>query len=688
VRRVERGRKSLFWLLSSLMTLLFSLFLVVPASAASASPAKGGGKAAGTIEICKSSKNGMAGVPFQFTLNKNAPITVNGGTCSGPISTPGGKNTVVEAPSAGNQVASIKANHLVSKDLSSGKAVVNVKPGSTPANETLVTYINEPLPALGLKVCKATPDSSLQGDLFSFTENGGPAYSVAAGTPAAPICGPVHSYALGTKVNVAELATPGTNVSSITVSDGRGSNFNTAARTVTATIGSGVTVVTYTNVTTTPPQNGFIEVCKTAGDRYVAGSFNFTIVDSKGLTITQSVQVGQCTAPLAVAAGNVTVTEAGQFPYYVSNIFVAPAGRVVNTNLSNQTATVTVPQGDSSTETVVTFQNSTQTGLVKVCKTLTAQSGGLAGHTFWFTVTDVNGQHQVSVVAGAAGSTACVIDSSQLPLGSHVSITEQAVPNTVVVGVSVSPASQDNGSFPPTANLTVGSGITTATFTNQAFGTLEICKVAADASTANVTFQFSVNGGAPISVKAGQCSLPISVPAGVATVFELGTNNFHLVGVTSNGRLLSGPGDNPASVSIPYGGVENESVVTFTNAVNTGIFKICKLSPEQTLQNVTFQFSYNYTVNGTTVTGNASLKPGQCSSLSGSIPVVDANGNPVAINVSEAPTPTVKVSSIVVDNGTLVASNLGAGTATFYVNQGVTTVTYTNVRTPVQGGGE
>ena len=55
-------------------------------------------------------------------------------------------------------------------------------------------------------------------------------------------------------------------------------------------------------------------------------------------------------------------------------------------------------------------------------------------------------------------------------------------------------------------------------------------------------------------------------------------------------------GTNPVTVSTPFGGVENETVVTFTNAVNTGQFKICKVSSEPTLQGVTFNFTYSYTV--------------------------------------------------------------------------------------------
>jgi hypothetical protein len=667
------------------MTLLFSGLLVVPATVANAA-VKPRVSAPGTLEICKAAANGMAGKSFSFSVDGGAGIAVTGGGCSGPMSVAAGSHTIVEAPTAGLQVKAIKANHLVSKDITHGTVTVTVKAGSTAATETLVTYINEANPALGLKVCKQTPAPSLVGDSFSFTENGGPAFSVAAGSMGSPVCGPVTKFKLGTVVNVAELATAGTHVSGITVSDGRGSNVNTAAGTADATIGAGVTIVTYTNDVNVIAQTGFVEVCKSALDPFVNGSFDFTITDGNGATIQQSVLVGQCTAPLQVAAGNVTVTEAAQFPYYLGELQVFPSGRTVSSNLSNRTITVTVPQGDSSTETAIDFQNATLLGNFKVCKTLTANSSALAGHTFAFDVVDAIGSHTDNVIAGAAGSTSCVFDFDAVPLGSHVSITEEATANVVNTAVSVAPASNDAGSFVPTANLTIGSGITTATFTNMAFGTVEVCKVAADASTATQSFQFSVNGGAPFWVHAGQCSLPIAVPAGTATVAEAGKANFHLVNVTATGptgdnRWISGT--NPVTVSTPFGGVENETVVTFTNAVNTGQFKICKVSSEPTLQGVTFNFTYTYTVNGVTTNGTAALTPGTCSSLSGNIPVVDPNGNPIPVVVNELSTPTVQVSNIAVSNGTITSQNLGTGRVCFYVNQGVTTVTYTNVRTPI-----
>ncbi len=38
----------------------------------------------GTLEVCKSSLNGMAGKTFQFSISGGSTISVKGGRCSGP----------------------------------------------------------------------------------------------------------------------------------------------------------------------------------------------------------------------------------------------------------------------------------------------------------------------------------------------------------------------------------------------------------------------------------------------------------------------------------------------------------------------------------------------------------------------------------------------------------------------------
>jgi len=72
-------------------------------------------------------------------------------------------------------------------------------------------------------------------------------------------------------------------------------------------------------------------------------------------------------------------------------------------------------------------------------------------------------------------------------------------------------------------------------------------------------------------------------------------------------RLLTGGGPtntvnysavpvNPASVTVPYGGVGNETVVTFGNVVDGTQFKICKqeTSSDAMLSGSTFNFQWSY----------------------------------------------------------------------------------------------
>jgi len=339
----------------------------------------------------------------------------------------------------------------------------------------------------------------------------------------------------------------------------------------------------------------------------------------------------------------------------------------------NGTATVVVPVGPSSTETIVNVTNVTNTGWFKVCKTLTSNGGALANTPFTFTVQSAAGTQQLSIVVGAAPGQQCKFLTTGLPLGSTVTVAE-TVPTPANFAVDTQ-----------TQTATIQPGVNILTFTNTALGTVEVCKTGADPSARNqnLNYQFSVNGGAAFTVHAGQCSGAIVVPAGTATVAEVNIPaNFQLTGVTAvhtddlSNAIVSGT--NPVTVDVRTGNSPaNETLVTFTDAVKTGTFKICKVSNEPTLQSTAFNFTF-------TGGGTAALKPGECSNVSGPLPVVDANGNPTTIDVTEAPTMGTQVSNIAVTGaGALTASNNAAGTSSFTIGIGQTIDTYTNVRTPL-----
>ena len=350
-----------------------------------------------------------------------------------------------------------------------------------------------------------------------------------------------------------------------------------------------------------------------------------------------------------------------------------------------------------------------------MCKALdSANSNALAGETFAFdasvTLSTGQGTEEVEtayVVANTfANGPACVFlldDGGGFPIGSVVTISEESATNvddltgtqTVVVPGIWSPSG------------TPGNDITSVTFTNQAEGTIEICKDANDPETYGQPFQFTVNGGAPITVLAGECSPAIAVPAGTATVDELASTNYHEVSVTAIGpdgsnRIISGTGIapdlNPITVSVPFGGVGNETLVTYTNAVNTGEFKICKTTTATNgtngvvaLAGDTFTFDYSYAVDGAITADSTSLTiptnalPGVivCSGIIATLPVEQSNGTPVVVTVTEVFYPGAHVFSITyAGNGNEFLNLPASAYEAFDLGDGVNTVTYDNEPNP------
>jgi hypothetical protein len=530
----------------------------------------------------------------------------------------------------------------------------------------------------------------------------------------------LFNYAAGTNVTVSELQ-PASNVfvSEIDVTQPPATNVvaNLSTRTVKLTVGSGVQIVTYTNAIQVSTLKGWLEICKYASDQYVNGRFSFSIVDAGGFTYgPYSVLVGQCTAAIEVTSGAATITESAQAPYFLGAVNVVPVGNFITDNLTNGTATVNVAAGDPSTETAVGFTNDTEFGFIKVCKELdSANSDALAGTTFvfdWSVALSTGGGilGSTTVVANTfAQGPACVFINSGigLPLGSIVTISELGqvnVDNLIGSQTVTVPGTWSPDGIP-------GNNITSVTFTNQAEGTIEICKTAADTETlgnGSNPFVFSISDGSisdTITVDAGKCSAPMLVPAGSAIVTEGASTNFHLVSVTATGptgdnRVISG--FNPVTVSVPFSGTTlygNETLVTFTNAVNTGQFKICKTSSSLLLADESFRFNWAYVLNGTTVRGTITLKPGQCGYLDGSglgispaIPVVDNNGNAVIVEVSgDAETGTwvlnhqYYISSITHTGSGGFGEDPVTSISVFFLGQGVNSVTYDNE--PCASGG-
>ncbi len=571
------------------------------------------------------------------------------------------------------------------------------------------------------QVCKVAGDPKLDNVSFPFIEGNWSgsfytSYSLTA-VPAPGSCGPEYSFAPGTTVLVEEAASPGVPVPGVTpsfsVTNGSLASVVSDIDLAAVVVGSGLTTLTVTDLTTSLPQQGTLELCKSAADKYVQGSFDFN-VSAPGFSSPQSVPTGQCN-DVSVPAGSVSITENVRFPYALTSVSALPKASLVSSDLNTQNAVVAVPSGG---DTTVFFKNATLTGFAKVCKTLARPADNvLAGRTFTFSVNAAfDGRSitklptSVSVIAANFGTTTCSFLSNRkgpipLPLGTLVTFTETGLPPTIQsVGTSVSPANLNAGSSPATAQLYVGNlpapnnfgnlgrgSVTQATFTNEAFGYVEVCKVSSSIEH-GIPFQFSIGGLGPIQpVPVGLCSLGFLLPVGTTTISETLPAHVSLHNVSStSGSTWSG---STATVTVPY---DNENIVTFDNEITTGTLKICKAqtSSDAGLQGTTFNLSYSYVHNGVKVNGpDEALKPGQCTLPINGVPVLNQDLSPIRLSITEQTTTVADIgvfSVSVVGGDTVVSSpappthllsSPGGGTpATLVLNsrEGITNVTFVN----------
>jgi hypothetical protein len=198
--------------------------------------------ALGTIQICKLSGAGVVpGMTFSFDVG-GTPITVAAGSRVSAATFPVGASVVVsETPSMGTAVSAISVlpsdrQGIVS--LSGGTVTVTIGTGLTQVNFTNTAG------GLGLlKVCKIAGSGITAGTRFSFAI-GSASFVVPAG-----YCIQNGLFPVGTVVTITEIFSPATVASAISVLPaGQQGTVDLASRTVTATIGVGVTEVYFTNV--------------------------------------------------------------------------------------------------------------------------------------------------------------------------------------------------------------------------------------------------------------------------------------------------------------------------------------------------------------------------------------------------------------------------------------------------------
>jgi hypothetical protein len=395
-----------------------------------------------------------------------------------------------------------------------------------------------PDPTGTLEICKVASGQGVTGT-FNFTVQGRPGtIEVPVGGCSLPITVPVGT------ATVTEVARPGFSVDAIaTTPSGRLVQSNPAARTARVSIVAGgvsnQTIVTFTNKAT---PKGFLEVCKEKPRQDdLSGNFNFTVSQTGSPTRTVTVPVGGCSLPIQLFVGTARVTEVQRTGSELIGVATRPSDRLLDSDLNARTAIVRIVGGDLATQTIVTFTNKTKpdtpkTGLIKICKR--AGPGVVPGTTFTFTLATTE-TRSVDVKAEFCSSP------QEVPAG-NLTVTEKATPGLQVSNISVEPGSAIVG----TPDLTAGSvtvkvnadAVTEVEFTNRKAppGTVKVCKVAGNGVVPRTPFNFTV-GTTPVTVLAGSCSLPLTLPAGNLTVTEAAADGVRVTDITvvGAGSLVS-----------------------------------------------------------------------------------------------------------------------------------------------------
>jgi len=395
-----------------------------------------------------------------------------------------------------------------------------------------------------IKICKTLtpPPAGINintAATFSYTvTNLSSPIVVAAGTCSALTSVPVSSSGT-TNLTITETQAAWYKTTSITEPAGQSylgtPNLTTGSVVVTATnstLTGNVYSVSYTNQVVT----GYVEVCKQAvTGSGLSGTYGFTVTGADSFsnsTTAAAIGINNCSVPIIVPAGQVSVAEQGT-NLYVTGITATTNGIggsdiVGSANDVAGTVTVTVAaSADTSVQTDVTYTNNVV--LMEVCKTFDGSQGSApAGVTTYpFTVTasgPVGPNTAPGAISVAAGN--CSAPTAYRP-GTSVTVTEGIVPGTKVENIAASGAESvvpgSSSLTNRTVTILVGTPVTASlpgnlpsneavvTFTNVDAnpGTLKICKFAGTVPGPPIgnSFSFTVSGvSGTTTVGLGNCA--------------------------------------------------------------------------------------------------------------------------------------------------------------------------------------
>jgi hypothetical protein len=221
--------------------------------------------------------------------------------------------------------------------------------------------------------------------------------------------------------------------------------------------------------------------------------------------------------------------------------------------------------------------------ILKACKV--AGPGILPGASFPFSYSSSAGSGTFTVPAGSAPNAPngyCVLAQS-FPPGTSVTMSETIpIPPTYTVSSItaappsiLTPSSTNPNLAAGTVTVVMGSGIDDVTYTDQAIGYLEICKVAGYGIAAGSPYTFHVNPGnlGPFTIPAGACLPAIPVTAGLVTITEdlapLGVDiSCYTIPASMQGSCAQPTISNPVGTSIVTvvaGDISTQTVAFVTN---------------------------------------------------------------------------------------------------------------------------
>jgi hypothetical protein len=118
----------------------------------------------------------------------------------------------------------------------------------------------------------------------------------------------------------------------------------------------------------------------------VSGNFTFRFD-----TRSRSIPVGACSLLISANAGTLVVTEDARAGYVVTDIYTIPANRLLSKDVSNRTATISIVQGSSVSQTIVVFVNQAVTSQAAPEVTTTVYSPATSNELgmYWNTLWDV-----------------------------------------------------------------------------------------------------------------------------------------------------------------------------------------------------------------------------------------------------------------------------------------------------------